>query len=348
MSGNGGFEMAFARSQTSNAIFIWLMVIAAMVSAMILIGGATRLTDSGLSITEWRPVTGAVPPLTEAGWQSALDLYRSTTEYQLQNRGMSMEEFQFIYWWEWGHRFLGRMIGLVFALPLAVFWVRGQVPGRLKLPLVVLLLLGGLQGGIGWWMVSSGLVDRLDVSQYRLATHLGMAFVILGLTIWVALGARYGANSRISDRTASWAIGFWALVFLQIIFGAFVAGLDAGRIFTTWPLMEGRVIPDGYLGGMGWLQAAFESRPAVQLHHRWMGYLVTLCAGLLSAALWRSRSPDLRVGAVWIAAITVFQVTLGITTLIHAAPLGLSLFHQAGAIALFSTAVVVAWKARRA
>ena len=340
--------MSLARPQTSTPIFIWLLIVAAMVAAMILIGGATRLTDSGLSITEWRPVTGAIPPLTEAGWESELDLYRSTTQYQLQNRGMSLEEFQFIYWWEWGHRFLGRMIGLVFAVPLVVFWARRRVPGRLKLPLVILLILGGLQGGIGWWMVSSGLVDRLNVSQYRLATHLGMAFIILGLTVWVALESRYGVSSRHRNATAPWVAGFWALVFLQIILGAFVAGLDAGRIFTTWPLMEGRLVPDGYLGGMGWLQAAFESRPAVQLHHRWMAYLVAICAGLLSLALWRSRVPALQTGAIWIASITVIQIVLGITTLVHAAPLSLSLLHQAGAIALFSVAAVVSWKARRA
>lgn len=339
--------MSLARPQTSNAIFIWLLIVAAMVSAMILIGGATRLTDSGLSITEWRPITGTIPPLTEAGWQNELELYRSTTEYQLQNRGMSMEEFQFIYWWEWGHRFLGRMIGLVFAIPLIFFWVRGSVPHRLKLPLVLLLALGGLQGAIGWWMVSSGLVDRLDVSQYRLATHLGMAFVILGLTLWLSLEARYGVSSRSRDRTAPWVAGFWVLVLLQIVLGAFVAGLDAGRIFTTWPLMEGRLIPDGYLGGMGWLQAAFESRPAVQLHHRWTGYLVAVFAGLLSLALWRSHIPALKTGALWIASITLIQVILGITTLVHAAPLSLSLLHQAGAIILFGIATIVTWKARR-
>ena len=339
--------MPLARPQTSNAIFIWLLVIAAMVSAMILVGGATRLTDSGLSITEWRPVTGAVPPLTEAGWQRELELYRSTTEYQMQNRGMSLSEFQFIYWWEWGHRFLGRMIGLVFALPLLFFWVRGMIPDRLKLPLLGLFALGGLQGAIGWWMVSSGLVDRLDVSQYRLATHLGMAFVILGLSVWLALDARYGVNTRLPDRVSKWTFAFWGLVFLQIILGAFVAGLDAGRIFTTWPLMEGRLIPDGYLGGMGWLQAAFESRPAVQLHHRWTAYVVTLGAGLLAYGLWTSAHPDLKRAALWIGGVTLFQVMLGITTLVHAAPLSLSLLHQAGAILLFSTAAVTAWKSRR-
>lgn len=339
--------MSLARPQTSQAIFVWLLVIAALVSAMILIGGATRLTDSGLSITEWRPVTGAIPPLSAEGWERELELYRSTTEYQIQNRGMSMSEFQFIYWWEWGHRFLGRMIGLVFALPFAVFWLRGMIPSRLKLPLIVLFGLGGLQGAIGWWMVSSGLVDRLDVSQYRLATHLGMAFVILGLSVWLALEARYGISSRMADRKAPLGAAFWLLVFLQIILGAFVAGLDAGRIFTTWPLMEGRLIPDGYLGGMGWFQAMFESRPAVQLHHRWLGYAVAICAGVFAWRLWQDGHPDLRQAAMWIGGITTVQVVLGITTLVHAAPLSLSLLHQAGAIALFSAACVTAWKLRR-
>ncbi|MEE2525006.1 COX15/CtaA family protein [Hyphobacterium sp. HN65] len=339
--------MPLARPQTSQAIFIWLLVIAAMVSAMILVGGATRLTDSGLSITEWRPVTGAIPPLSEAGWDRELELYRSTHEYQVQNRGMSMSEFQFIYWWEWGHRFLGRMIGLVFAVPFAIFWLRGMIPERLKLPLIALFVLGGLQGAIGWWMVSSGLVDRLDVSQYRLATHLGMAFVILGLSVWLALEARYGVSSRMVDRKAPFGVVFWALVFIQIILGAFVAGLDAGRIYTSWPLMEGRLIPDGYLGGMGWFQAIFESRPAVQLHHRWLGYIVAISAGVLAFRLWRDGHPDLQRAAVWIAAITIIQIVLGITTLVHAAPLSLSLMHQAGAIALFTTAGVTAWKLRR-
>lgn len=339
--------MSLARPQTSQAVFIWLLVIAAMVSAMILVGGATRLTDSGLSITEWRPVTGTVPPLTQSGWEAELERYRSTTEYQIQNRGMSMGEFQFIYWWEWGHRFLGRVIGLVFAIPFAVFWFRGMIPARLKWPLLGLFALGGLQGAIGWWMVSSGLVDRLDVSQYRLATHLGMAFVILGVSIWIALQARYGVSARAPHRSAPLAAIFWGLVFVQIVLGAFVAGLDAGRIYTTWPLMEGRVIPDGYLSGMGWLQAAFESRPAVQLHHRWTGYLVALFAAGLCFLMWRDGHADLRRAALWIGGLTLIQIVLGITTLVHAAPLWLSLTHQGGAIALFAAAAVVAWKMRR-
>ncbi|WP_421786495.1 COX15/CtaA family protein [Hyphobacterium sp.] len=339
--------MSLARPQTSQPVYIWLLVIAGMVAAMILVGGATRLTDSGLSITEWRPVTGTIPPLTQAGWEAELELYRSTTEYQVQNRGMSMGEFQFIYWWEWGHRFLGRIIGIAFAVPFAIFWWRGMIPARLKWPLLGLFALGGLQGAIGWWMVSSGLVDRLDVSQYRLATHLGMAFVILGLTVWIALDARFGISSRPAHRHASLAGLFWVLVFIQIVLGAFVAGLDAGRIYTTWPLMEGRLIPDGYLSGMGWLQAAFESRPAVQLHHRWTGYLVALFAAVLCVLFWRDGGRDLRQAALWIGGLTLIQIVLGITTLVHAAPLSLSLLHQAGAIALFTAAAIVSWKLRR-
>ncbi|GJL97969.1 MAG: heme A synthase [Hyphobacterium sp.] len=340
--------MSLARPQTSYSVYIWLLIVAAMVCAMILVGGATRLTDSGLSITEWRPVTGIIPPISYAGWQAELELYRATAEYQLQNRGMSLEEFQLIYWWEWGHRFLGRMIGLVFAIPFLVFWLRNMIPPRLKSPLIVLLALGGLQGFIGWWMVTSGLVDRLDVSQYRLATHLGMAFIILGVSIWLALEARFGVSARAIDRLAPWAAAFCGLVFLQIVLGAFVAGLDAGRIFTTWPLMEGQFIPDGYLGGVGWLQAAFESRPAVQLHHRWTGYFVVIAATLLSFGLWRSGHSSLRRAAMWIIGGTALQVVLGIITLVHAAPLSLSLAHQAGAICLFSVAVMTAWKTRRA
>ncbi|WP_421791692.1 COX15/CtaA family protein [Hyphobacterium sp.] len=336
--------MTTTHPQTSQPVFIWLMIVALFVTAMILVGGATRLTDSGLSITEWRPVTGAIPPLSSEGWDRELELYRSTTEYQVQNRGMSMEEFQFIYWWEWGHRFLGRVIGLIFAVPFFFFLFRRMIPAGMTLPLTGLFFLGGLQGAIGWWMVASGLVDRLDVSQYRLATHLGMAFVILGLTLWLAMDARYGRQPAGGGRLMVWTKAFWALVFLQIVLGAFVAGLDAGRIFTTWPLMEGRLIPDGYLAGMSWLQAAFESRPAVQLHHRWTGYLLAICAAVLSFALWRK---GLKAAAGALAVITAAQIILGITTLVHAAPLSLSLIHQGGAIALFAAAGLTAWKIRR-
>ncbi|MEN0652137.1 MULTISPECIES: COX15/CtaA family protein [Hyphobacterium] len=334
--------------ETSKAVSNWLIVVAIMVIAMILVGGATRLTDSGLSITEWRPVTGVVPPLTHEGWLDEFEKYRSSPEYQLQNAGMTLGEFEFIYWWEWGHRFLGRMIGLVFALPLFVFWVRGMIPAGMKPKLLGLLALGGLQGFVGWWMVASGLVDRVDVSQYRLAAHLSLAFVILGVTLWLALSARFGTAPGKTGRLTPLALAFWAAVMVQIALGAFVAGLDAGRIYTTWPGMEGRIIPDGYLAGLPWYQAIFESHAAVQMHHRWMGYLVGLFAFVVAFAFWRSSDRTLKGLSHAIAAMVVIQIALGIVTLVHAAPLSLSLIHQLGAVVLFLLAGSAAWRARRA
>lgn len=334
--------------QTSKPVFWWLIVVGLMVCAMILVGGATRLTDSGLSITEWKPVTGAIPPLSQEAWQAEFDLYRASPEYQLQNRGMSLGEFEFIYWWEWSHRFLGRMIGLVFFVPLLVFWIRQQIPARLKPRLIGLLVLGGLQGVVGWWMVASGLVDRVDVSQYRLAAHLSLAFVILGATLWLAMEARNGPPPLAGHRLTGWALAFWGLVMIQIALGAFVAGLDAGRIFNTWPLMDGRVIPEGYLSGMGWFQAAFESLPAVQLHHRWTGYLVAIAVVVLAVALRKSGIAALKRSARGLITLVAVQIILGIATLLLGAPLWLSLLHQAGAIAVFVIAGLTARRAREA
>lgn len=338
----------FESEGTDRGVFWWLVIVAAFVCAMILVGGATRLTDSGLSITEWRPVTGAIPPMTQEGWEAELEKYRQIPEYQVQNRGMSMEEFQFIYWWEWGHRQLGRTLGLVFAVPFAFFLWKGRIAPRLRPRIWVLFGLGGLQGAIGWWMVSSGLSERLDVSQYRLATHLSMAFVILGLTLWTALEVRYGAAAfRQAGRLTRPAALFWGLVLVQIALGAFVAGLDAGRIHTTWPLMHGQLIPEGYLSGMPFWQAIFESRPAVQLHHRWTGYIAAIAAGALAFALHRTGEPLLQRAGYVVAGVTALQIVLGVSTLVHAAPLNLSLLHQGGAIALFLAAGTTTWLAAR-
>jgi cytochrome c oxidase assembly protein subunit 15 len=340
---------AFTAPETHRARFWWLVVVAAFVCSMILVGGATRLTDSGLSIVEWRPVTGAIPPLTQEGWEQELEKYRQIPEYQVQNRGMSMEEFQFIYWWEWGHRQLGRVLGLVFAIPFFFFLLTGRMPKRLQPRLWILFALGGLQGAIGWWMVSSGLTERLDVSQYRLATHLSMAFVILGLTLWTALELRYGQTKALArPKLFPWMTAFWAAVLLQIGLGAFVAGLDAGRIYTTWPGFQGQIIPQDYLMGMPFWQAIFESRPAVQFQHRWFAYLLVVAGGALAYALWRSRDDVLKRFGIAIPVVLVIQVVLGIATLMAAAPLSLSLLHQGGAIALFMTAGMAAWLSARA
>ncbi|WP_300552077.1 COX15/CtaA family protein [Maricaulis sp.] len=336
------------RHHSHPTVSLWLFIMTGLIAIMILVGGATRLTDSGLSITEWRPITGAIPPLSQADWEEALELYRSTTEYQEQNRGMSMSEFQFIFWWEWGHRQLGRFLGLAFAVPLVFFWVRGDLSARLKPRLLGLFFLGGLQGAIGWWMVASGLVDRLDVSQYRLATHLGMAFILLGATFWTALNARYGAPPVRAGNHTRWFLVLWGLLFLQILMGALVAGIDAGRIFNTWPGMNGQLIPDGYLAGLPFHQAIFESHAAVQLQHRWMAYIVTIAVGVTAFMIYREPRVALKPFMVILPALVIAQVALGIAALLAVAPLGLSLAHQAGAVVLFVAIGAATWTARRA
>ncbi len=340
--------MPYHSSTKSRAVSTWLLVVAALVCAMIIIGGTTRLTDSGLSITEWKPISGAIPPLSQQDWQDEFALYQQTTEFQVQNSAMTLEEFEFIFWWEWGHRQLGRLIGLVYFVPFVFFWLRGHLSARLKSRLFGLFLLGGAQGAIGWWMVASGLSDRLDVSQYRLATHLGMAFVILGLSIWFSLEARHGPPPLRRGRLAGATAGLLGLVFVQIILGAFVAGLDAGRIYNTWPLMNGDLIPDGYLGGMNFFPAVFESHAAVQMHHRWTGYLVALGVFAYAWQVWREPRVSLKPFMVILPALVIGQIALGIAALLAVVPLSLSLAHQAGAILLFIAMVAAAWTARRA
>lgn len=340
---------AYTEPGTDRAMFWWLVVIALFVCAMVVVGGATRLTDSGLSITDWRPITGAIPPLSQEGWERELERYRQIPQYQEINRGMSMSDFQFIYWWEWGHRQLGRTLGLVYFIPFVFFLWSGRAPKRLRPRLWVLFALGGLQGAIGWWMVASGLTERVDVSQYRLATHLTMAFVILGLTLWTALELRHG-QTKLAVRSPlfKWSAIFWAAVLFQIALGAFVAGLKAGHIYTSWPGFNGQLWPQDYLSGLPLWQAVFESRPAVQLQHRWAGYALA-AGGVALAFMWR-RSGDVIMGrfAVVMLAVLFTQIALGILTLINAAPLSLSLAHQAGAIILFLTAGAAAWASARA
>jgi len=339
----------FSEPGTDRAMFWWLVAVAALVCVMVIVGGATRLTGSGLSIVEWRPVTGAIPPLTADGWERELEKYRQIPQYQEINRGMSMAEFQFIYWWEWGHRQLGRLLGLVYFIPFVFFLWKGRAPKRLRPRLWVLFALGGLQGAIGWWMVASGLSERVDVSQYRLATHLVMAFIILGLTLWTALELRYGRTAlAVRSRYFPLAAVFWGAVLLQIALGALVAGLNAGMIHNTWPGFDGRLIPEDYLSGLPFWQAIFESRPAVQLQHRWFAYLLG-AAGLALAWTWR-RSGDPVLGnlAMLLPAVLFAQMALGVITLVAVSPLSMSLAHQAGAVVLFLISGFAAWAAARA
>lgn len=319
---------------------IWLLVVCAFVAAMILVGGATRLTDSGLSITEWNFAKQIAPPMSAEAWDREFGLYRETTEYQVQNRGMSLEDFQVIYLWEWGHRFLGKVIGLVFALPFLALWATGRLAGRFW-PALGLFALGGLQGYIGWWMVESGLSGRLDVAPYRLATHLGMAFTILAGALALALHA-FGWPRRASGvGLPVWAVvGFTGALFLQILVGALVAGSDAGRAFTDWPTIGGALIPSHYWQGVEGIAAAIENHAVTQFAHRTLGYLVAAGALVIAGFAWARGEGAARTAALTLGGLALAQAGLGIATVMHAAPLSLSLAHQALAVALWATAIV--------
>jgi cytochrome c oxidase assembly protein subunit 15 len=325
----------------SAAVRIWLLVLVALVFLMVVVGGATRLTDSGLSITEWKPIVGIVPPLTEAQWHDVFEKYRQIPEYHQVNRGMSLEAFKFIFWWEWAHRFLGRIIGIVFFVPFVWFvWTR-QVTREMVPKLAALFVLGGVQGAIGWYMVQSGLVDRIDVSQYRLALHMTVAVIIFGLLLWTLLDLgeeRQPLSARAEPRGVAMAIV--GLVLLQIVLGAFVAGLKAGLSHNTWPLMDGQLIPSG-LGVMSpWYLNLFENVLTVQFNHRMVGYVLAAVVLLHAGAVMRSSpSADVRFTAGLLGAAVLAQIALGIWTLLAQVPLSLGLAHQAGAVMVFAVAV---------
>ncbi|MCB2127337.1 MAG: COX15/CtaA family protein [Rhodobacteraceae bacterium] len=333
------------RGGARGGLRVWLAILFALVVAMIAVGGLTRLTDSGLSITEWRPVTGALPPMNAADWQAEYAKYQASPEFQLQNHQMDLAEFKTIYWWEWGHRQLGRVIGLVWAVGFALFGATRRIPRGWTGRLALLGALGALQGAIGWWMVASGLTGRMvDVASYRLATHLGLAFVILGLIAWFMLSlartepALLQARRLREARLFSLATGLMHLAFLQILLGALVAGIDAGRAFPTWPLMGDSFLPADafYLpeGGPAVL-AFFENPGLVQFMHRMAGYLLLAFAVLAWAKGQRSAHPATRAAFAWMATAVFAQVVLGIVTVLHAAPLALGLLHQIGAVAVW-------------
>jgi len=320
---------------------IWLYSLALAILAMVAMGGLTRLTDSGLSITSWKPISGIIPPLTNADWLAEFNAYKLIPEFKLQNSWMDLAAFKSIFWWEWGHRFLGRMIGFLFAVPFIVFLVQKRLSWRLAPSLVLLFVLGGFQGLLGWWMVSSGLSERVDVSQYRLAAHLAAASVLFVAIIWVA--RRLRPRAIVADAGPFWRPAVWALavlVFLQIIMGAFVAGLDAGFGYNTWPLMDGRWIPDG-LGAIkpAW-RNLFENPLAVQFTHRMIAYTIALYAGLL---FWfASRTSGFSAVNNWFKLIVVLilaQISLGIMTLVYVVPIPLAVSHQSLAFILFGAIV---------
>ena len=309
----------------------WLLGVAALIFCMVIVGGATRLTDSGLSITEWQPLLGAIPPLGEAHWLEAFAKYQQIPEYHLVNKGMSLEEFKFIYWWEWAHRFLGRIIGMAFFLPFAYFAFTGALNAKTALRCGVLFVLGGLQGALGWYMVSSGLVDRVDVSQYRLAAHLTLATVIFGAILWVAFGLGRTRRGPSGGREAM-ALLLVVLVVVQVAAGGFVAGLDAGMGYNTWPLMDGALVPKGLFVAEPWWRNMFENAMTVQFNHRLLAYVIAvLFAGY--AYVTRSLPSLLMLAAV------ALQIVLGIWTLLWSVPLWLGLAHQGGALLVLTAAI---------
>lgn len=328
------------------AVRLWLIVIAALVFAMIVVGGATRLTGSGLSITEWKPILGVLPPLSTDAWNEAFAKYRETLQYKLVNKGLSLDGFQFIYWWEWAHRFFGRFIGVAFAVLLAWFWWRGALRPKLAPKLVGLLALGGLQGVVGWYMVQSGLVDRVDVSQYRLALHLTLAFAILAMLLWLVFDLGAPGPERDATSAQRWlARAVLAILFVQVASGALVAGLKAGLTYNTWPMMDGQIVPDGLLAIEPWHLNIFENVATVQFQHRMLAYAVL---ALTLVQLWLARTSPLLASALILALAVLVQAAVGILTLVSAAgqiPIGLGLAHQAGAAAVAGLAV---WHAHRA
>ena len=323
-------------------IRIWLGVLFAMVVVMIAVGGLTRLTDSGLSITEWKPITGAFPPMSAEAWDVEFEKYREIPEYQLQNKGMSLTEFKFIYWWEWGHRQLGRTIGLVWALGFLGFAVTRNIPTGWTRRLLWIGALGGLQGAIGWWMVASGLTgERLDVASYRLATHLGLAFVILGYIAWYVfllgreerdlMQARRGKEAKLF----SLSTGLLHATFIQILLGALVAGIDAGRTFTDWPLMAGGFFPPDAFGLVPWWTNFFENPGLVQFIHRMWGYLLLAFAIVVWRRARGSAHGTTRFAFNTVMAALSVQIVLGIVTVLYVAPWQLAILHQLMAVLIW-------------
>lgn len=319
---------------------LWLYAMAALVFCMVIVGGATRLTDSGLSITEWKPLLGAIPPLTEAAWAEAFAKYKAIPEYQLVNKGMSLAEFEFIYWWEWGHRFLGRIIGLAFLLPFLFFLLTGRIERAQAPRLVVLFILGGLQGALGWYMVKSGLTERVDVSQYRLAAHLTLATLIFAAIFWTALGIGR-ERARIFGSISKRAAVLVVLLFIQIALGGFVAGLDAGMGYNTWPLMDGQFVPAGLMIMEPAWRNLFENAMTVQFTHRMTAYFVVLAvfAHWLITPLRRRNDDATRRALHGLMLAVLAQAVFGIWTLLAMVPIHLGLIHQGGALVVLAFAL---------
>lgn len=344
MSGTIPASRMTATADTTHrrAIHLWLLSVAALIFVMVLVGGATRVTGSGLSITEWRPVTGALPPMSDAAWQAEFDKYKTIPQYRQVNRGMNLDEFKTIYWWEWTHRFLGRVIGAAFLLPFLWFLWRGAVVPPLRGRLWAIFGLGALQGAVGWWMVASGLTERVNVAHERLAFHLTLACVIYAAIVWTVQRLS-GPGPAVPRRLQRTALVLLALVLVQIFVGALVAGLRGGLIYNTWPLIDGTLMPSWER--LTFLQPvwsnAFDNVLTVQFEHRIVAYVLWLAAIAHAVDVARVRLGGVALtGALVLAAAVTIQAAIGILTLIHQTPISLALAHQGMAVIVLTVAVV--------
>ena len=336
-------------SPRARAVQLWLYAVAALIFLTLIVGGATRLTESGLSITEWKPVTGVLPPLSAQGWQDEFAKYREIPQYRELNRGMTVDQFKTIYWWEWTHRLLARTVGAAFLLPMLFFLWRGMIPPGLKTRLWAIFGAGAALGAVGWWMVSSGLAGsaRVSVSQYRLAFHLTLACTIYAAILWTARGMSARPGAEIPARLRVSALIIAVLVLLQIYLGALVAGVDAGRSFNTWPLIDGSFIPSGsrLWFETPWWRNLFENVLTVQFNHRMVAYTIWVLAFLHAEDAWGSAAFRSALG---FSILVTAQAALGIVTLLNVAPLGLSLAHQGLAAVVLTAAVLHAEALHRA
>ncbi len=340
--------------ERSMSTALWLFSIAALILAMVVVGGATRLTGSGLSITEWRPVTGVIPPLSPEAWAVEFAKYRHIPQYRLVNLGMGLGQFKVLYWWEWAHRLLGRLLGVVFLVPFLLLVVFRRLPRRLIWRCGVIFALGALQGLVGWWMVASGLEKNVVVAPERLAVHLGLALICLMACVWTGLEAWFGrARPGGYPADAVWvrgAVGLVAIVFFQIMLGALVAGNQAGRVYTDWPLMDGRFFPAAYaLKGEGLWTVLAHSQAAVQFNHRMVAYLLLASVVAYFIGLAKAHAPQApKQLSLYLMGAVMAQALLGILTLKMATPLALGLLHQLGAAAILTLALTLAWRVQRA
>jgi len=324
------------------AIRIWLVAVAGLIFAMVLVGGATRLTESGLSIVEWQPVTGTLPPLSDAAWEAEFEKYKAIPQYRQINRGMSLADFKTIYWWEWAHRLLGRLIGAAFLLPFLFFLWRGWVGPGLRWRLWAIFGLGAVQGAVGWWMVASGLTERTSVSQYRLAFHLTLACVIFAAIVWTVQWLVSRPTAPMPRRAAITANIMVVLVLAQIYLGALVAGLRAGLIYNTWPLIDGALVPkpSSLFFDQPWWRNFFENTLTVQFNHRMLAYAIFVVALLHLAGTWREPMRRGLAGSAVLFVGVTLQAALGIVTLLYHVPLSLALLHQGMAMVVLTLAVL--------